>query len=169
MSLFSLTFVADDLVTAVHGTLVKIDRAGRVIGIKTDGADHTFELGKHSAVHGARATDVAAKDTWHGGKERSEVVLHATMRGTEDIAIEVDNVGDESQKRTEATVKEVDRKGQWLVLMAADGTEHTFRLTTHAAMDGGKELTTGMEKGAMVAVYSTDEAGIKVAHFFERI
>ena len=36
---------------------------------------------------------------------------------------------------------------------AADGTEHTFALTDHAAMDAGKDLD--------------EAAGKKVAHFFE--
>jgi len=169
-SLVSLTLAVEDVVTAIHGTIAKIDREGKVIAVKTaDGADHTFHWAKDTAVHGARATDVDAKDAWHGLKEGSEVVLHATRRGAEDIVIEVDKVGDDGVKKTEGTVKEIDRVGRRLVVKTADGTEHTFRLTRRATMDAGKDLAAGMEKGAKVAVYSTEDAGTKVAHFFEKI
>ena len=59
----------------------------------------------------------------------------------EDSAVEVGaEVGDSGLKRTEGTLKEVDRGGKKLVIESADGTEHAFTLTTHAADDAGKDF-----------------------------
>jgi hypothetical protein len=169
-SLTSFVFAVKDAVTATHGTITKIDRTAKTIAVKTaDGTEHTLYWAKDTSVHGVKAGDLAAKDSWHGLKEGSEVVAHSTQRGTRDTALEVDKVGDNGLKRTEGTVKEIDRGGKKLVVESADGTEHTFSLTTHAAADAGKDMAAGTEKGAKVAVYSTEEAGHSVAHFFEKI
>lgn len=163
-------FAADDVVSAVHGTVTKVDKGAKTIAVKTaDGTEHTLHWAKDTSVHGAEGTDAAAKDSWHGVKEGSEVVAHYTKRGTEDTAVEVDKVGDQGLKKTEGTVKEIDRGGKKLVVKTADGTEHTFKLTGHAAADGGKGVAAGTEKGAHVAVYSTKTAGKSVAHFFEKL
>jgi hypothetical protein len=169
-SLASFVFAVEDVVTATHGTISKIDRTAKTIAVKTaDGTEHVFYWGKDTSVHGVKAADLAAKDSWHGLKEGSEVVAHSTQRGTKDTAIEVDKVGDTGLKRTEGTIKEIDRTGKKLVIESADGTEHAFRLTGHAAVDGGKDVAEGAEKGTKVAIYSSEDAGRSVAHFFERI
>ena len=156
--------------TATHGTITRIDKATKTFAVKTaDGAEHIFYWAKDTSVHGMTATDVAAADSWHGLKEGSEVVTHSTKRGAKDTAVEVDKVGDTGLKRTEGTIKEVDRGGRKLVVESADGSEHAFRLTTHAADDAGKDLALGAEKGTKVAIYSTEDAGKSVAHFFEKI
>jgi hypothetical protein len=54
-----------------------------------------------STVDGARSTDEAGKDSWHGLKRGSEVVAHDTRRGTEDAAVEIDKVGKDGLKRRE--------------------------------------------------------------------
>jgi len=165
----TLALAVEDVVTATHGTISKIDRAAKTIAIKTaDGTEHVFYWAKDTSVHGLDATDMAAKDSWHGLKEGSEVVAHSTTRGAKDTAVEVDKVGDTGLKRTEGTVKEIDRGGKKLVIESADGTEHSFKLTTHAAADGAKDITAGTEKGTKVAVYSTERAGESVVHFFEK-
>jgi hypothetical protein len=169
-SLALLTYAVEDVVTATHGTITKIDKASKTIIVKTgDGVEHAYHWSEKTVVHGAKATDVASKDSWHGLQEGSEVVAHSTSKGTEDTAVEIDKVGDRGMKATEGTIKEIDRGGKKLVLDAADGTEHTFSLTDHAAADGGKDLAAGTEKGAKVVVYSSEVAGKSVAHFFERI
>ncbi|MGC1371744.1 MAG: hypothetical protein WA824_06360 [Candidatus Sulfotelmatobacter sp.] len=172
--LVSLALAADDVVTATHGTITKIDKTTKTIVVKTDdGTEHSFHWAKDTSVDGVHATDAAAdaatKDSWHGLKEGSEVVAHSTKRGTEDTAVEIDKVGDNGLQKTEGTVKEIDRSGKKLVVETADGTEHTFRLTSHAAIDGGKGVAAGTEKGAKVVVYSTESSGKKVAHFFEKM
>jgi len=156
---------AQDVVTAVHGTIKKIDSASKTVVVKTaDGTEHTLHFAATTTVHGA---DASAKDSWHGLKEGTEVVAHYTTRGTEDTAVEFDKVGKDGLKATDGAVKEIDRGTKTLVVKTADGTEKTFRLTGHAAEDGGKGIAKGTEKGAKVTVYYTEEAGKKVAHFFE--
>jgi preprotein translocase subunit YajC len=169
-SLVSLAFAAEDVVTATHGTITKIDKATKTLAVKTaDGTEHVFHWTKDTTVHGVRAADAAAEDSWHGLKEGSEVVAHSAKRGSEDTALEVDKVGDDGMKKTEGTVKEIDRGTRKLVVETADGTEHTFKLTAHAASDSGADVAKGAEKGSKVVVYSTEEAGKRVAHFFENI
>ena len=169
MSLASLAFAVEE-VAATHGIITKIDRAAKTVVIKTaEGTEHVFHWTKDTAVHGVRASDVAARDSWHGLKEGSEVVAHSTKRGTEDTAVEVDKVGDAGLTKTEGTIKQIDRGGKKLVIKSADGTEHAFALTGHAAADGGKEVAAGTEKGTKAVVYSTENAGKKIAHFFEKI
>ncbi len=167
LSLASLAFAAEDVVTATHGTIDKLDSTAKTISVKTaDGTEHVFQWTKDTTVHG---TDAAAKDSWHGLKEGSEVVAHSTARGGEDTAVEVDKLGDKGLEKTEGTVKEIDRGGKKLVVETADGTEHTFQLSGHAAADAGKDIAAGTEKGTKIVVYSTKASGKKVAHFFEKI
>jgi hypothetical protein len=170
LSLAAFAFAAEDVVTAVHGTITKIDAGTKTVAIKTaDGSEHVVHWTKDTAVHGTQSTDMAAKDSWHGLKEGSEVVAHSAKRGTEDTAVEIDKVGDKGLNKTEGTVEKIDRGGKKLVVKTADGTEHTFTLTGHAAADAGTDLKAGTEKGAKVVVYSTETSGKKIAHFFEKI
>jgi hypothetical protein len=163
LSLAAIAHAQDDAVTAIHGTIQKVDSTAKVIVVKTDdGVGHTLHIVDRTAVHGGDATDVAAKDSWHGLKAGREVVVHYTERGSEETAVEFDKVGDGGLKATEGTVKEIDRGGKSLVVVAGDGTEQTFRLTGHAAKDAGA----GVGKGAKVTVYYIGESGKKVAHFF---
>ena len=169
-SLASFAFAVESVVTATHGTITKIDRTAKTIAVKTaDGTEHVFYWAKDTSVHGAKAADLAAQDSWHGLKEGSEVVAHSTKRGTKDTAVEVDKVGDTGLKKTEGTIKEIDRNGKKLVVESADGSEHAFKLTGRAATDAGKDVASGTEKGTKVAIYSTEDAGEKVVHFFEKI
>jgi hypothetical protein len=159
-------YAAEDVVTAVHGAITKIDSATKTIVVKTaDGTEHSLHFVATTTVHGA---DASSKDSWHGLKEGTEVVAHYTTRGTEDTAVEFDKVGKDGLKATDGAIKEIDRGGKTLVVKTADGTEQTFRLTGHATADGGKDIAKGTEKGAKVTVYYTEEAGKKVAHFFEK-
>jgi hypothetical protein len=170
LSLVAIAFAVEDVVTATHGVVTKIDQAGKTIAVKTaDGSEHVFDLGKNVTVHGAKASEDAAKDSWHGLKEGSEVVVHSTKVGAKDTAVEVDKIGDTGLKKTEGSIKEIDRGGKKLVVESADGTEHAFTLTGHAAADGGKDIGAGTEKGTKVVVYSSERAGKSVAHFFEKI
>jgi len=169
LSLASLSFAAEE-VTATHGVITKIDNASRTVAVKTaDGTEHVFHWTKDTTVHGAAATDAGAKDSWHGLREGSEVVAHSTKQGTEDTAVEVDKVGDKGLQKTEGTVESIDRGGKKLVVKTADGTEHTFQLSGHAAADAGKDIGAGTAKGTKVVVYSTETSGKKVAHFFEKL
>jgi hypothetical protein len=162
LSLVPIAHGQQDAVTAVHATIQKVDSTSKTIVVKTDdGVGHTVHFLDSTAVHGGDATDVAAKDSWHGLKEGGEVVVHYSKSGTEDTAVEIDKVGEGGLKTTEGTVKEIDRGGKSVVVVAGDGTEQTFRLTGEAAKDTG----TGIGKGSKVTVFYIGKAGKKVAHF----
>jgi len=154
--LVSAAYAADDVVRAVHGTITKI------------GTEHSIHVVDKTAVHSADASEAIAKDSWHGLKEGTEVVVHYTRAGTEDTAVEIDKVGKAGLKSSEGTIKDIDRGGKKLVVTSGDGVESTFRLTDHAAKDAGKDIAEGVEKGTKVTVYYTKDAGKKVAHFFEK-
>jgi hypothetical protein len=167
LMLVATVYAAEDVVTAIHGTITKVDSTTKTIVVKTaDGTEHTLHFAAATTVHGA---DASAKDSWHGLKEGSEVVAHYTTRGTEDTAVEFDKVGKDGLKTTDGAIKDIDRGAKTLVVKTADGTEQTFRLTGHATEDAGKDIAKGTEKGAKVTVYYTEDAGKKVAHFFEKI
>jgi len=170
LMLITTMYAAEDVVTAVRGSIKKIDSGAKTIVVKTgDGTEHTLHFAGKTAVHGADASAKAAEDSWHGLKEGTEVVAHYTTKGTEDTAIEIDKVGKDGMKTTDGAIKEIDRGGKKLVVKTADGTEETFRMTGRATEDAGKDIGKGTEKGAKVTVYYTEESGKKVAHFFEKI
>lgn len=165
--LASAAHAADDVVSAVHGTVEKVDSSTKTILVKTaDGTKHSFRAVEQTSVHG---TADLGKNSWHGIENGSEVVVHYTKRGGQDTAVEIDKVGKDGLKATTGTVKSIDRAGKTIVVKTGEGTEETFRLTDHAAVDAGKGVAEGAEKGSKVVVYSSDEAGKKVAHFFEKI
>jgi VCBS repeat-containing protein len=170
LMLVATVYAVEDVVSAVHGTIKKVDSATKTMVVKTaDGTEHSLHFVDKTTVHGADASAKATKDSWHGLKEGTEVVAHYTTRGTEDTAVEIDKVDKDGLKATQGTIKEIDRGGKKLVVETADGTEETFRLTGRASEDAGKDMAKGSEKGAKVTVYYTEEAGKKVAHFFEKI
>jgi hypothetical protein len=174
LALLAAPAVAEDVVTAVHGTISEIDARAKTMVIKAaDGTAQTMRVTEKTAVHGVeaagRATDTVAKDSYRGLRTGTEVVAHYTARGTEKTLEEVDNVGRDGLKAVGGTVKELDRGAKKLVVTAADGTEHTFTLTDHAAVAAGKDMEKGAVKSTKVTVYYTETAGKQVAHFFERI
>ncbi len=157
--------LAADVVTAVHGTLTKIDSGAKTIVVKTkDGTEHTLHFVAKTTVSG---TDAAAKDTFKGLKEGSEVVAHYTTKGTEKTAVEVDRMGKDGLKETNGTITDIDRGAKTIAVKTADGTVQTFKMADHATEDAGKDIAKGTEKTAKVTVYYTEDAGKKVAHWFE--
>ena len=160
----SVSFGAGDVVTAVHGTVTKVDSVGKTVVVKaTDGTEHTLHFIKKTSVHGAEATEAGAKEGYRGLKEGSEVVAHYTVKGSEKTAVEVDKMGKDGMHEVSGTVSSIDRTGKKLVVKTADGTEQTYRIASHAA----DETADKTEKAAKVTVYYTENAGKKVAHFFE--
>jgi hypothetical protein len=152
----------DDAIKASHATIQKIDSTGKTIVVKTDdGVGHTLHVLDSTAVHGADVSDAAAKDSWHGLKEGGEVIVHYTKSGTEETAVEIDKVGADGLKATEGTVKEIDKGGKSLVVVAGDGTEETFKMTGQAAKEAGASVG----RGSKVTVFYIGKAGKKVAHF----
>jgi len=169
LSLVSFAYAAKDVVSAVHGTITKVDAATKIIVLKmADGTERSFHFIERTAVHGADASVEAAKDSWRGLKAGTEVVAHYIAHGSEDTAVEIDKVGNNGLKMADGTIRDIDRGGKKLIVKTSDGVESTFRLTDHAAKDGGKDLAEGAEKGSKVTVYYTEDAGEKIAHFFEK-
>jgi hypothetical protein len=66
-------------------------------------------------------------------------------------------------RRWTETITDIDRGAKTMTVKAADGTEHTFKLSGRAAKDAGKDIEKGTEKTAHVTVYYTEEAGKKTA------
>ena len=160
-------WAAGDVVSAVHGTITKVDSGTKTVAVKTaDGTEHTIKFVDKTAVHGV---DAGAKDTFHGLKEGTEVVAHYTEKGTEKTGVEFDKVGKDGIKSVDGTITHIDRGTKTVAVKTADGTEETFKLSGHAAEDAGKDIAKGTEKTTKVTVYYTEEAGKKTAHFFEKI
>lgn len=155
--------------TAVRGKVEKFDRTAKTVVVKTaDGTEHTFHFVGRTAVHGTEMAGAAAKDSFHGLKEGSDVVVHYTAKGGKETAEEIDHVGEDGLKTTEGTITHLDRDAKTVTVKTADGTEQVFHLTDRAAEDGGKDISEGAEKSGKVTVYYTEEAGHKVAHFFSK-
>jgi len=170
--LSALGWAAQDVVSAVHGTITKLDSATKTMVVKAkDGTEHSIKFVDKTTVHGVKAgaheTEMGGKDAFHGLKEGSEVVAHYT--GADKVAVEVDKVGKDGLKAVDGTITDIDRGAKTMAVKTADGTEQTFKLSGHAADDAGKDIAKGTEKTAHVTVYYTEEAGKKTAHFFEKI
>jgi preprotein translocase subunit YajC len=160
----------EDVVTAVHGTVTKVDEATKTIVVKTaDGTEHTFHFVAKTTVRGAEASATGAKDSFHGLKEGSEVVAHYTAKGGEETAVAVEKVGKGGLHAVDGTVTHVSEDGKTVVVKAADGTEHTFQVIGHDTASSAKEIGKGADKTAKVTVYYTESAGKKVAHFFQKL
>jgi len=156
-------------ITAVRGTVERIDSTAKTIVVKAaDGTEHTFHFVARTAVHGGEKAGMVTKDSFHGLKEGSDVVVHYTAKGTEETAEEVDHIGEGGLKTTEGTITHLDRGAKTVTVKTAEGTEQSFRLTDHAAEDAGKDISEGAEKSSKVTVYYTEQAGHKVAHFFSK-
>src|ERR1700693_499061 len=157
--------LAADVVTAVRGTVTKVDSAAKTVVVKTkDGTEQTVHFANKTVVHG---TEAGAKDTFKGVKEGSEVVAHYTTKGAAKTAVEVDRLGKEGLKETEGTVSEIDRGAKTIAVKTGDGTVQTFKMADRATEDAGKGVGKATVKSVKVTVYYTEEAGKKIAHFFE--
>jgi hypothetical protein len=162
-------FPADDVVSAVDGTVKKVDAGAKTITIDTGkGAEETFHYVDHTSVHGVEAAGKGAAKSFHGVKEGDKVAVHYTAKGAEKTAHEVDRLGDDGLKATEGTVSHVDRGAKTVAIKTAEGSEEMFRLSDRAATDAGKDVADAAEKSAKVTVYYTGEAGHKVAHFIKK-
>ena len=157
-------FAADDVVSAVAGTVKTIDKGTKTVVVKTgEGTEHTFHFVGRTAVHGGEALASGTKDAFQGMKEGDEVVVHYTEKGAVKTAQEVDHVGKGGVKMSEAAVKSVDRGAKTVTVKTADGAEETYHLTAEATRETGK----GLDKTGKVTIYYTEEGGKKIAHFFK--
>jgi hypothetical protein len=157
-------FAADDVVSAVAGTVKTVDKGAKIAVVKTaDGTEHSIHFVGKTVAHGAEKTAGASKDAFEGMKEGDEVVVHYSEKGAVKTAREVDHVGKGGLKMTEAGLKSVDHAAKTVTVRTADGTEETYHLTAEATRETGKSL----DKAGRVTIYYTEEGGKKVAHFFK--
>jgi len=153
--------VAQDVVSFMHGTVKKVDKATKTVVVKTkDGTEHTVKVASDDTVKGT-------KGGFDGIKEGSEVVVRSTGKGAEATADAIGKVGKDGMKVTKGTVEKVDDGTKTVVVKSADGTEKTFEYTGSELKDSGQAVGKGTEKGAKITVYYTEETGKKIAHFFE--
>jgi uncharacterized protein with beta-barrel porin domain len=160
---------AVEAVTAVHGTIAKIDAKTKTIVVKTeDGTERTLHVVGKTAVRGADGTKDGAKDAFNGLKEGSEVVAQYTTKGANNTAVEVDRIGKDGLQQATGTITQIDQKSRTIAVKTADGSVQTFKMANSTTQEQSKKLAAGTEKSAHVTVYYTQEAGKRVAHFFER-
>lgn len=155
---------ADDVVSAVAGTVRVVDKGTKTVVVKTaDGTEHTFKFVGKTVAHGAEATAGSAKDAFLGMKEGDEVVVHYTVKGTVKTAQEVDYLGKDGLKASVVAVKSVDHVAKTVTVKTADGAEETYHLGASAV----KESAKGLDKAGKVTFYYTEEGGKKIVHFFK--
>ena len=160
----------DEVVSAIDGTITKLDSATRTAVVKTeDGTEHTIHFVDKTAVHGAEATATGSKDAFHGLKEGSEVAVHYTEKGSEKTAVEVDHLGKDGLKSVDGTVSKVGEGGKTVTVKAADGTEQTFDVVGKDTKESAEAIGKGADKTRKVTVYYTEQGGKKVAHFFKKL
>jgi hypothetical protein len=160
---------ADDVVSAVHGTITKLDAGSKTIVVKTkDGTEQTVHFVDKTTVYGADKTAAGAKDSFRGLSTGSEVVVHYSVKGTEKSATEIDQVGKDGLKYIDGTVTKVGHDGKTVTVKAADGTEHTFDVAGHDTEDAAKSIGKATDKTGKVTVYYTEKGTKKVIHFFEQ-
>ena len=156
-------FAADEVVSAVAGSVKAVDKGTKTVVVKAaDGTEHTFHFIGKTASHGAEATANGSKDAFLGLKERDDVVVHYTEKGAVETAQEVDHVGKGGLKMSVAAVKSVDHGAKTVTVKTAEGAEETYHLTGDAVRETGK----GLDKSGKVTIYYTEEGGKKIAHFF---
>jgi hypothetical protein len=157
-------------VTAIRGTITKIDAVSKTMAVKTaDGTEHTFHFVSSTAVHGVHATATGATDTFHGLTEGSEVVAHYTVKGSEETAVEVDNVGKGGMHAVDGSVSKVSADGKTVVVKAADGTQQTFHVVGRDTAASARQIGKAADTSAKYTVYYTQSAGKKIAHFFQKL
>lgn len=164
-----LGLLAQDVVSAVDGSVKKIDTATKTIAVKTaDGTEHTFHYAGDLVVHGSKASVKGTRDALHDMSDGSQVAVHYSVAGGRETAHEIDRLGGDGLQVAEGTVSHVDRVGRKVSIKAKDGTEQSFDLTRRAAKDADKDLVEGTDKTVKVSVYYTEDAGRKTVHFIRK-
>jgi len=175
-----LAFVAVCLVSSsvfagatgvITGTLSKVDEAGKTVAVKTaDGTVATVKFTEKTTVSGAKGL---AKGADLVGKEGGHVIVHTVGEGADKTAHSIVWVGDKTVKATDVTVEDVGKGTKTVAVKTADGAKDTYEVSEHATVDAGKDVGKysgkGVEKGAHVTVYYTEEGGKKIIHAFQHI
>ena len=157
------TLAAQDVSTAVVGTVKAVDKGAKTVVVKTgEGTEQTVHFVDRTVAHGSEDAAKGGKDAFEGVKEGDEVVVHYTVKGADKTAMEVDHLGKDGLKASVVAVKSVDHGAKTVTVKTAEGAEETYHLTDDAVHETGK----GLDKAGKVTVYYTEEGGKKIAHFF---
>jgi hypothetical protein len=165
LALFACSaFAAEDVATAVVGTVKNVDKGTKTVVVKTaEGTEHTFRFVGRTVAHSGEAVATGSKDAFQGMKEGDDVIVHYTVKGAEKTAKEVDHLGKDGLHVSEVAVKSVDHGAKTVIVKTAEGGEETYHLTDEAVHETGK----GLKTGGKVTIYYTEQAGKKIAHFFK--
>src|SRR5277367_3037420 len=143
-------FAADDVATAVVGTVKVVDKGTKTVVVKTgQGTEHTFHFIGRTVAHGGVAVGKGSKDAFEGVKEGDEVIVHYTAKGAAETANEVDHLGKDGLHASVVVVKSVDHGAKTVVVKTGQGAEETYHLTDEAVHETGK----GLKEGGKVTVY----------------
>jgi Chaperone of endosialidase len=111
-----------DTVSAIRGTIAKLDSATRTAVVKTqDGTEYTIHFADNTAVHGMDVTKADSQQAFHQLKEGSEVAVQYVEKGSEKTAVEVGYLGKDGIKLEDGRVAEVRDSGKTVASM-----EQTF-------------------------------------------
>jgi hypothetical protein len=112
--------------------------------------------------------DAAGEEALGGLKKGTRVVVHYAPEG-ENLAVEATGRrGHEALKQMAGSVTAVNLGDRTISVRLADDSRQTLRLSDRAAADV-KDLDRAGESAANVIVYYRNEAGQRVAHYFERV
>lgn len=124
--LVSMALAASDVLSALKGTVKQIDSEAKTVIVEAaDGTEHALHFVSQTVVYGFGKTRKGAGEALNNLKAGSEVVVHYTKRGAQEIAAEVDHVGADGLKRAEGTIARFHRGGKSIVIKTAQGTEET--------------------------------------------
>jgi hypothetical protein len=152
---------------ALEGRMKEFYRAANVIVVTTvDGMEHVYHFAKNLVVHGGKD---AGTDALEGLREGNTVVVHYTVSGNQEIAQEIDRLGDEGLEITEGKVTRIDRKRKEITIKFDNGSTETLRMTDRASAESLDTLDQAGADGTKIIVYYADEAGRKVAHHFRKV
>ena len=121
---------------------------------------------KRTVVHGVHSDDDAA---FKGLKEGGRVVVHYTVGGGQETAVEVDRVAEDGLHEIRGVVTRVERTSKRISIRTGDGQIETLQLTERAARELGKDVDRAAAEDAGVVIYYSHEGGALVAHYFKKI
>jgi hypothetical protein len=134
--------------------------------VKTaDGFRHLFHLAGRVASHGNAIGDQALGGLEDGDK----VVVHYDADGGNEAADDVDPVAGDDRTGVDGVITSVDPSAKTIAIRLADGSRQTLRLTEPAPSGATRHISGAVGGTSSVVLYSNDEEGRRVAHYFTRV
>ena len=169
----------------ISGTIKEVNpRSGEVVIQTSDGKEHRVHAESHSAIHSiAESGKEIGKGAEHLGKaagaaavEGSHAVVHYTVVGGKKV-IEAAHVAEKKTvQTTRGVIQAIDHYARKVTVKTADGAQQVFHVTQEALIGTGRGVAKfgqrtghGLAEGSTVVVEHTEQAGQKVAHFFQHL